>query len=942
MIAAPLITVLAATALWPPWPFGRDDDRDRADVMTVEDLPSQNVVIDTDAPISDSQIKAIESYQLFIELAGDDPVLHAEAMRRLADLQLEAGELEQLQRNLEAVAGQSSDAVDLYEALLRTYPNYAKNDLVLYQLARAYELNGDPDRALETLDRLVADYPETPHYAEAHFRRGEILFVQRRYDEADRAYAAVLASNEAQFREQSLYKRGWALFKQLRHEESLEPFFGLLDRKLAAKGAGASSNDPGQIYSALGRADQELVNDTFRVLSINFSYIDGPRSVTDYFNQNGLRAYAYVVYSNLGDLYLEKERFQDAAAAYHAFAELDAYHAQAPLLQAQVIDAYEQGGFGDLVLDAKRAFVERYGANSLYWERYSYEDQPEVTAHLKSNLMDLAAYYHADAQARRNSESYRLAGRWYRSFLAAFPDDADSAHTNFLLAEVLFESGDHRSAVVEYERTAYDYPVHAESAEAAYAALVAYEFVAESLEAAAAELWRRQQIDSALRFASAYPHHGEADAAMTDAAEKLFALNELVRARDVARELLQREPAPEITLRWTAWTIVAHAEFELENYAMAESAYLEVMSLLAADPEQRAEVAERIAASIYKQGEQARLEGDLAAAVAHFLRVAAVTPGSAIVATARYDAAADLLALEDWPRAVEVLEAFRRDYPEHEYSADVSAKLAVAYLSSGNAILAAAEFERIADGQDSDEIRKTALWQAAELYGEGGQLERAAATLARYVDRYPRPVPIAVEAMQQLVEIAAQTGDYPARTRWYEAIVTADGQAGQERTDRTRYLAAHAALELAMPARDAFAAVRLVIPLQDSLAQKKERMEAALAAFGRAVDYGVADVVTAATYEIAELYHGLSRDLFDSERPSDLSALELDQYEILLEEQAYPFEEQAIDLHERNAARMAEGLYDDAVRKSLAALAELLPARYAKTELGEPYVAAIY
>jgi hypothetical protein len=130
--------------------------------------------------------------------------------------------------------------------------------------------------------------------------------------------------------------------------------------------------------------------------------------------------------------------------------------------------------------------------------------------------------------------------------------------------------------------------------------------------------------------------------------------------------------------------------------------------------------------------------------------------------------------------------------------------------------------------------------------------------------------------------------------------------------------------------------------LQESLAQKKERMEAALAAFGRAVDYGVADVMTAATYEIAELYHGLSRAIFDSERPGNLSALELDQYEILLEEQAYPFEEQAIDLHELNTARMANGLYDDAVRRSLAALAELLPVRYAKTELGELYVAAIY
>jgi len=933
----PLVTILAATALWP---FGRDDRRDENQAPTIEDLTSEEVVIDTESAIPDSQVKAIESYQLFIDLAGDDPLLHAEAMRRLADLQLEAGEVEQLQSNLASVVDQSAGAVDLYEALLQTYPGYEKNDLVLYQLARAYELNAEPDRALDALDRLVEEYPNTPHFAEAHFRRGEILFVQRRYAEAEEAYAAVLASNDSQFRQQSLYKEGWALFKQLRHEESLEPFFGLLDEKFAAA-SGDSAEDPGAIYAGMGRADQELVDDTFRVLSINFSYINGPQSVTQYFGRHGLRSYAYVVYSNLGDLYLEKERYQDAAAAFQAFAELDTYHEKAPLLQAQVIAAYESGGFAGLVLDAKRSFVELYGPSSLYWQRFTYEQEPEVVAYLKSNLMDLAAYYHANAQETGDADSYRLAGRWYRNYLAAFPDDPDSAHTNFLLAEVLFESGDYRGAVVEYERTAYDYPVHSESAEAAYAALVTYDRIEASLDESAREPWRRQQIDSALRFANSYPEHPQADAAMTDAAEKLFALDELERARDVGRMLLGREPPAEAPLRRTAWTIVAHSEFDLGNFAAAELAYVELIAFYAPDDEQRSEIVERIASSIYKQGELARFELDYAASVEHFLRVASMTPTASIVPIARYDAAADLMVLEDWPRAVEVLEAFRRDYPQHEFSADVTAKLAVAYLNSGNGVLAAREFERIADGDDADDVKREALWQAATLYRGAGQLGRATIALGHFVERYPRPAPVAVEALQQLVEISEQTGDYPARLGWLQAIVTADASAGDERNDRTRYLAAHAALELAIPARDAFAAVRLVVPLQESLALKKERMESALAAFGRAADYGVVDVTTAATFEIAELYHGLSRDLFDSERPPDLSALELDQYEILLEEQAFPFEEQAIELHELNAARTAEGIYDEYVRKSLGELAELLPVRYAKSEQGEPYVAAL-
>ena len=129
--------------------------------------------------------------------------------------------------------------------------------------------------------------------------------------------------------------------------------------------------------------------------------------------------------------------------------------------------------------------------------------------------------------------------------------------------------------------------------------------------------------------------------------------------------------------------------------------------------------------------------------------------------------------------------------------------------------------------------------------------------------------------------------------------------------------------------------------MQESLQIKRERMEVALEAYSRAADYGVAEVTTAATYLLAELYNQLSQALFESERPAELTQLELAQYDILLEEQAFPFEEEAIALHEINAARTADGVYDEWVAESLAALAVLMPARYAKVEKGEQIVTAI-
>jgi tetratricopeptide (TPR) repeat protein len=148
-----------------------------------------------------------------------------------------------------------------------------------------------------------------------------------------------------------------------------------------------------------------------------------------------------------------------------------------------------------------------------------------------------------------------------------------------------------------------------------------------------------------------------------------------------------------------------------------------------------------------------------------------------------------------------------------------------------------------------------------------------------------------------------------------------------------------ATLELTAAPRDAFQSILLVAPLKDSLAGKKSAMERALAGYQQAVGYAVAEVTTAATYEMGELYRRLAADLMKSERPANLDPESLEQYDLLLEEQAFPFEEKAIEVHELNARRVADGLYDEWVKKSYAVLAEVEPARFGKQAEPEPFVA---
>ncbi len=909
---------------------------------TIKSLEKKTIELRPGKTIAHSFDLARENYRAFLDLATDDPALRAEAMRRLGDLELEATEAQQLATNIDSLDNTGYDnAVTLYQRLLESYPHYRRNDSVLYQLGRAYETGGRTDDALRVLDELVARYPDTPIIDEVEFRRGEMLFLRKQYNESEAAYQKVVRYGDtSRYYEQSLYKLGWSQFKLGWHDNSLDPFFGLLDRKIA----NIELKDGDERLDALSRAERELVEDTFRILSISFSYMDSADSIDAYFNERGHPTYNYVIYMNLGNLYLEKERYVDSADAYGAFVDQDPYHAKAPLLQVEVIEAYKRGGFPSLVLEGKRKFVERYGMDGEFWLRNPREENTAVATHLKTNLNDLAQYYHAEAQRDGKRSDYQEAARWYRKYLAYFPGEPDSANTNFLLAEILFESEQFAEATVEYERTAYEYPVNERSAEAAYAAILSYREHEKNLADQQQANWHQRYLDSSLRFADAYPEHPEFAAVLTAVAEDLFEKNELDRAIVIGQRVVTREPPVEAPLARTSWTVIAHSHFDLEHFDEAETAYYKLRSYVP-DEDQDAmhEINERIASSIYKQGELSREDGDFEAAIAHFTRLGQVVPDSAIRETAEYDAAAALINLEAWDRASGILEQFRQDYPDSRFGEDITQKLAVSYFNSGRRTEAAAEFERIAvAATSSDEVRREALWKAAELYKQGEAIDGEKRVLENVIARYPDPLSESIEARFRLVEIAESNGDNDARMAGLQDIVTADRKAGEQRTDRTRFLAAKASIELADPIRRRFEVLKLTQPLAKSVKLKKALMEDAIAAYAAAADYGVAEVTTAATYQLGHVYEVFGADLIDSERPGELDAEALDQYELLLEEQAFPFEEKAIGLYKANTNRAVDGVFDEWVQQSFVRLAGLMPARYAKVERSEDVVTALY
>jgi hypothetical protein len=396
-----------------------------------------------------------------------------------------------------------------------------------------------------------------------------------------------------------------------------------------------------------------------------------------------------------------------------------------------------------------------------------------------------------------------------------------------------------------------------------------------------------------------------------------------------------------VAIRRSAWLVIAHGSFELADYPRAEQAYTAVLAATPAQDESRAALVDNLAASIYEQGERAKAAQDYRAAADHYLRIRQAAPTSTIRPNAEYDAASALITLQDWAAAASVLEAFRSAYPKHQLQGEATKQIAFVYRQSGQLARAAGEYDRVAAEAQDPALRSEALLVAGELFEKSNARERALDSYVRYVTEFPHPVETAVETRFKIAELYKAGHDEARYHKELEAIVRADAEAAGERTARTRTLAARSALVLAEELYGEFAAVKLLQPFETSLQVKQKLMDAAIASFGRLVDYEIADITAAATFYMGETYLNFSRALTESQRPAGLSASELADYEDGLEEEAFPFEEKAIGVHEKNLELLRAGVVNAWTDKSLAKLALLVPGRYARTELSTGFVGAI-
>lgn len=859
--------------------------------------PAASPVVSQSAPDASLQ-QVSDAYSQFIKDSHNGPLILT-ATQRLAELAIEQGQ-------------SMSEAIGIIETLLRLDPAGSANDRLLYLLAEAYERTGQSAKQLDVLARLVEGYPGSVRWREAQFRRAELLFSQQQYALASKAYSSITTGErKLDFYPQALYKLGWSHYKLGNMDAARQNFYALFD-------AIHMTDD----INALAMAEQGLARDALRAVSLSYAEHQDVTLVARQLAGQASKPYITQIYAALSQLYIQQHRPVDAAVIMAVFSRELPAHPQAPWSLVRAAQLYDDAGMAAKAMAERVELIRRYPITSDFWGAQDAQQYQQYTQVLPQLMLQIARYHHGLGQQIKTPQSLALAARWYQTLLTDFPASEHVGESYFLLAETFYEMGDYSAAVSAYENAAYAVPAHKYSAEAGYAALLSWQKRTDI----SSEVRSAAYLDSMDRFIRHFPQDARWPVIMQARAEAQFAAQDYPGALAIARTLHRTLTGLDKEVDLSLFVLIAQSELELGKFSAAEQTAQEGLKRSPSAQQKQALLA-RLAMALYRQGEVAQQAQRWREAGEFFSRV---PPEVDLYTQAQYYAGAAFFAADERQKAVALLEGFTARYPDHAFVLNARNTLAELYEAQGQWRAAADQIELLASGSAHESQQLDLLSRAARNYSRAGLAREAANVYERITVWFSKPLDVILQARSHLAAWYLTQGQVERQREQLVAIVN---KRPYVETDASlRPIIAQAALTLAETDEQACQLIVLKEPLQAALKQKKILLQSAIYYYALVAEISPDKHATTATYRMGALYQDFAQSLLKSERPRGLASDELEMYQVMLEEQAFPFEEKAIALFEKNIRTPTGQENDPWVSKSRLALGQLRPATHAEVE----------
>lgn len=872
---------------------------------TLSDFVVNEEKIVRNKSINVDKVKAENAYKDYLISETSKSTIRKNALQRLAEIQLDMSVTDPEQ----FIGKTDKTSINLFKKRLNEFPKDPKNDVVLYQLANAYAVSGRDGKKVEVLESLVDKYPGSKYYIESMFRLGESYLTKSQYIDAELALTSVIVEDRSnKYKNNALFKRAWSKYKQLRYSEAIEDYNQLLS--LYPKGS--SSN----------RSDQEFLNNIYKVYGACITYLGIDASLKNLSAKIPNDDIRYFIYINLAKSLENQDRVIDAALVYTRYLEQEKSNLRNKILisLSELWVNYKTKEFSiNKLLEIESLYGQKSGRFSL---------SKDSKQRLSANLIYISEFYHSlyqkTNQSKKRTVMLTKARNAYLTLVQNYKRQ-DMVKYRYQYAELLQESGNRENALEAYKLIITLKDAREYKSKSAYAMLTM-----------ANKMYFSKELDKLkyTKLNEQYLKELSSDniyKLLLSFSEYLYnnkKFEQAVSHIEEQRHLLSRKNSEKLKF------ILASSYFEIGEYSESEKMFKKIVN----ETEKYPDLNKRLALSIFKQAESLKNKYLYEASIKKYDQIAALKLDNETNLLAQIDVGSIYMQTSEWDNAIKRLNNIRRDYPGSDFSQQITNQLSVAYLNNNQDKLSAIEFEKISGFTKNIKHKQSALWQAAELYETGGDIWSSIRSYKKYAHEFKSPVSLNFEAQNKLSDLYATLKLYDKRNFWLKRIIQMAAKHTGSSTDRLKYLASKSTITLARDEYVRYSRVKLKIPLKVSLQKKKKVLKKTIASLQEVNKYKMYEHVSESIYWIAETYYDFSKSLLQSERPKTLTELELEQYDVLIEDQAIPFEDQAIRYFLQNIKSTSNNRYSKWVAKSFAKLSKIYPSKYKRLELVETHV----
>ncbi len=797
--------------------------------------------------------------------------------------------------------------------LLEKYPNFLLKDKILFRLAISHLDEGNQDKAKDYFQKLIFETPASPKFSEAQFRLGEYYFNKRDFFKANKYYEHLLEKWDDPYFNYALYKLGWSYFNVNEFSNSISTFIYLISDITLLETMNTE---------LLGKTKADVRNEAIDYIAHSLTEYEGPAKIKDLLSKDETQSYAIDVLKKMGEIYKKRNFYNDAIAVYKMLLELYPSYSEAPLIQKEIIQCFENAMDEDLAAKAKDVFVKKYGPNS-DWVKQHPEGRTRDDAVMLSEemLYSLGTHYQAKAQEKNRESEYRLAIEKHEDFLVKFRDSDKAYRVNYYLAECYYEIDEFDKAADEYYKVLTYYGDNEFIEDAAYNRILSYyqllrdttakdsatyyieDFIGGSDAIVPVKVGNEAQfklIRACNDFVRQLPGNKNLLEVLMKYAETLYEL----KRWELAAKIYEVTISPEyrnFPFYSQSINMIAQCYLKMGRYTESEKWFNNLADAFPDSAQYVQKAKKMVASAKFKEAEKLKSRGKTNQAAVNFLKLAFSTGDENIAKASIFQAANQFEEAGEHKKAIRAFERMLEEQPNVSFKDELLMKIGLLYEKDEKWLHASNNYTKLVTQCPGSKFAPRALLSTANCYEQLSLWFKCKQIYREYASRFAQADPDDhIEALYKIGELSYNHGSKSSAQTEFQSTVQRFKELRKKRIPVAEYLPAKAQFMIAEINYEKYKQVKIVPPLKVSMNKKTKLLNAVVQQYLGASKYQVADWTTASLYKMGMAFEHLGDAFKNAPIPSEYTEQEIQTYSEAINKQINSMKLKALDFYKAN------------------------------------------